>query len=370
MSRSSFGVRSKGRCADEFGAGSMSAARRKTVTVAADPVEDRNVGAGTRALSAPLGQGDDFHRWVALAAKQQLHHGVLVGGAAGTGKTHAVWHIAAALLCEDPEDGPCGVCRSCAQLAQNNHADVSLLDLPEGKADIPLESVRNILEELPLSSHGGRGRVLIVDPADRLNEQGQNALLKTLEEPAPKTWILLAASRSGALLPTVQSRVLSVRMRPLRDPVDFSRVCAEIAPELGTPDAARQARSGGSVGRYLELSDEVAQKAEHLVAEVAAGTHRLGPLGLAKAALQGAEGRQGGVARARSVLGLLATRCREGYQHAVAGGDWASYGAAALEPWLTRSEALLAAEADLAQQIPPEQVLAGVFLDWTAVASP
>lgn len=165
--------------------------------------------------------------WLAkpyLQLSQSLEHGsqaMLLTGMRGVGKRMLAEHVARSRLCAAPIEGnPCGTCDTCGLVAAGNHPDFIVLepsqeDEPEGEGaakkakvnqHIVIEQVRALLDGLGLASHGHQGRVIIVDPADRLNVSAANALLKTLEEPLPKTIFLLITSREERLPITVRSR--------------------------------------------------------------------------------------------------------------------------------------------------------------------
>jgi DNA polymerase III subunit delta' len=121
--------------------------------------------------------------------------------------------------------------------------------------EIVVDQVRDLVDHrLALRRFEGRRRVVIVDPADAMNVQSQNALLKTLEEPPEETTLVLVSSNPDALLPTIRSRCLRVAFAPLPAEV----VAARLEAEGRTPEAARLAAavSGGSLSRALELDGE------------------------------------------------------------------------------------------------------------------
>lgn len=167
-------------------------------------------------------------------AAGRLAHALLLAGPRGTGKNDFAAGLAAYLLCEgtDAARRPCGGCRSCVQLAAGTHPNLMRLAPAEDKRDIAIDDVRDLLDRLHLSSHYGQAKVAIVSPADALNANGANALLKTVEEPPPATHILFVAERWRALPATLRSRCQIVRFARPRatDPApddDWSRALAE-----------------------------------------------------------------------------------------------------------------------------------------------
>jgi len=161
--------------------------------------------------------------WQGLIGRLQagrLPHALLLTGPAGLGKRHFADGFARAMLCESPlEDGSaCGVCRGCLLLAAGSHPDYLRVEPEEEGKGIGIDKVRELASFQSLKSQYGRQRVIQLQPADRLNINAANALLKTLEEPAGDTVLLLVTDRPMALLPTIRSRCQQLSFRPLNEP--------------------------------------------------------------------------------------------------------------------------------------------------------
>ncbi len=184
-------------------------------------------------------------------------HAIVVAGPAGVGKTTLALDLAAGLLCDapEPERRPCRECRGCHLVERGSHADLHRL-APSGpgnqvrigaRDDPEPGSVRRLISDLALLPVEGGARVALIERADRLNEDAQSALLKTLEEPPAGVTIILCADREDQLLPTVLSRCVRVRLGPvaIRE-IEAILVDAGVADP---PTAARLARlSGGRPG--------------------------------------------------------------------------------------------------------------------------
>ena len=179
-----------------------------------------------------------------------MTHAWLFTGPPGSGRSVAARAFAAALLCET---GGCGVCPSCRQVRAGTHADL-LLVRPEGLS-YGVRQTRDLVLRAAGAPSGGRWLVVLFEDADRCTEAAANALLKAIEEPAPRTVWLLCAPSAEDLVPTIRSRC---RVMTLRVPTS-SAVAAVLAERDGIdPEralaAARAAQ--GHVGRARRLATD------------------------------------------------------------------------------------------------------------------
>jgi DNA polymerase III subunit delta' len=175
-----------------------------------------------------------------------MTHAWLFTGPPGSGRTAAARAFAAALLCPF---GGCGECASCRQVRAGTHADL-LLVRPEGLS-YGVKQTRDLVLRAAGAPSGGRWRVVLFEDADRCTEAAANALLKAIEEPAPRTVWLLCAPSAEDLVTTIRSRcrVMTLRVPPAesvaarlaeRDGVDYERALAAARAAQGNIDQARR----------------------------------------------------------------------------------------------------------------------------------
>jgi DNA polymerase III subunit delta' len=200
----------------------------------------------------------------ALEGEDQLSHAYLFHGPSGTGKRTAARAFAAALLARGQEDAADVERRVLAGV----HPDLTWVE-PRGAHEILVDDVRRqVVREVALRPFEASKRVFVIADAERMNEESQNALLKTLEEPSPFAHFVLVSSAPGRLLPTIPSRCRAVRFGPV-PPERIAELLADSGVE-GSLAVACARLSGGDVEKARWLAGEGAD--QRLEAEVAART--------------------------------------------------------------------------------------------------
>jgi DNA polymerase-3 subunit delta' len=196
----------------------------------------------------------------ALAARlERLPHALLVYGPRGVGKLALAETMAQLLLCEG-KPRPCGACDACRWFLGGNHPDfrrvepeIFWAEKPEKPSIIvKVEQVRELADFLYLRSHRGKLRVALVHPAEDMNENAANALLKGLEEPPPGAIFILVSHRPAQLLPTILSRCVKVPV-----PIPPRETALQWLAAQKVPDAGRWlAYSGGAPLRAVEYAGQ------------------------------------------------------------------------------------------------------------------
>lgn len=201
-----------------------------------------------------LGHEPTLRRLAAAFERGRLAHALVFSGPDGVGKSRAARTFAARVLCAAGPAAPCGACADCIQVAAGTHPDVVLVQLPAGKKEIGVDLVRALKRAVQITAVCGRGKVAIIDDADRLTLAAQNALLKTLEEPPPQVFIVLVTASPGGLLSTVRSRSQRILFQPLGE-TDVATILREQHGIAAAEADALAARAEGSPGRALRMRE-------------------------------------------------------------------------------------------------------------------
>ena len=149
---------------------------------------------------------EDFRQLVILHKSDKLSHAYLFAGQEGLGKFLLARHFTHYLLCNDPQSNlSCGKCRECQLLSAGTHPDLKILQ-PKDSSEIKIQQVRDTINFISQTSQRGGRKLIIVSPAEALNNNSANALLKVLEEPSDNTLLILVSHQPALLMATIRSR--------------------------------------------------------------------------------------------------------------------------------------------------------------------
>ncbi len=220
------------------------------------------------------GQAEAIEVFTAAAAAgasgSAMTHAWLITGPPGSGRSNLAYAFAAALLSRNDDD----LDATARQVAARTHPDLGVLSTE--RVIISIDEVRQLVTSSQFSPSVGRFRVMVIEDADRMSERTSNVLLKALEEPPPRTvWILCAPSEAD-LIPTIRSRVRSVRLRvPSVDEV-AELLTRRDGVDLATATrAARESQSHIGMAHRLATNDEARERRENTL-QIALGIRTVG----------------------------------------------------------------------------------------------
>lgn len=177
-----------------------------------------------------------------------LPHAFLIGGPSGSGKSVLATEIAAALNCQAKHDAgplPCGRCNNCHRIYESNFPDVKLLAKKKDKATLGVEAVKDFREDMFLSSTESESKIYIIDDAECMTPEAQNALLKVLEEPPKSVSIILLAKECDRILTTIKSRAQYIPMSRFED--------NELAKQLLSESADARSMNALNQSKFMGL---------------------------------------------------------------------------------------------------------------------
>ena len=206
-------------------------------------------------LAAIIGHAPIVALLRAAVARGRVPQSLLFAGPPGVGKRAVAVALAQALNCpirlRQRGDDACGTCAVCQRIARGQHTDVAIIEKGD-EASIKIDVLRRaLLDVIGYRPFEGERRVFIIDPADEIGPQGQDALLKTLEEPPPSAILILISEYPDALLPTIQSRCRRLRFGPLAE-ADVARILIDVKGMDASHARALAAVSGGSVAGAVD----------------------------------------------------------------------------------------------------------------------
>lgn len=187
----------------------------------------------------------------------KISHAYIINGDRAAGKEYIAGIFARALQCEKGGTDPCEECHSCKQALSGNHTDIIRVT-HEKPGSVGVDDVRDqITGSVYVKPYSGKYKIYILNEAEKMTTQAQNALLKTLEEPPEYVVILLLTTNVNMLLPTIQSRCVVLNMKPVKDDLVKKYLMDELSiPEYKAEVCVAFARGNVGKARLLALSEE------------------------------------------------------------------------------------------------------------------
>lgn len=188
-----------------------------------------------------------------------ISHFYLISGPQGSGKHTLARLLAAAILCQDSQK-PCLRCHPCRKVMENTHPDFITVDDPEKKT-VPVDLIREARADMFIQPNESDYKIYLFPRAQDIRTEGQNALLKVLEEPPAYGVFILLTDNPDKLLPTVRSRCTELKLLPLPQKLLTEQLQRDFPEALSEDIAAAVSRSGGLLGQAKTLLEEGASAA-------------------------------------------------------------------------------------------------------------
>ncbi|MCK5314924.1 MAG: hypothetical protein KAJ53_07365 [Anaerolineales bacterium] len=202
------------------------------------------------------------HEWAVNLLKEQIargnhRHAYLITGSQGLGRRTLALRLAQAVNCPEPQapGEPCRTCRTCQKIEQMQHPDLAIVQAEQIGGTLKVDQIRELQRSLSLAPYEARYRVALLLRFEEAHPSAANALLKTLEEPAPQVILIITAESSEILLPTIVSRCEVLRLRPITPEI----VKQGLQDRWGLPQGEAHLLahiSGGRPGYALKLHHE------------------------------------------------------------------------------------------------------------------
>ena len=203
------------------------------------------------------GHGDTISYIERVSRNREPANAYIFSGDHGSGKTLLSRLFAMALQCENAAESPCMKCRSCRQTIDHNQPDIVEVT-HEKPGSISVDEIREqVVNDIVIRPYQGPYKIYIIDEAEKMTQQAQNALLKTLEEPPAYAVILLLTTNASLLLPTIISRCVVLKLRGVKDSLVKKYLMDTAGVDEHRADICT-AFAQGSIGKALELANSEA----------------------------------------------------------------------------------------------------------------
>ncbi len=202
----------------------------------------------------------------------KVSHAYILAGEAGMGRKSLAHAFALTLLCEKGKKQPCMACHACKQVLSGSHPDLIHV-VHEKPASIGVDDIRaQINDTIMIRPYSSYYKIYIVDEAEKMTVQAQNALLKTIEEPPSYAVIILLTTNPNAFLPTILSRCVQLKLKPLKDSVirdyltntmHISESQAELCAAFARGNLGKAIKSAESE-EFQKMHDELIHMLKHI----------------------------------------------------------------------------------------------------------
>ncbi|MCI8660696.1 MAG: DNA polymerase III subunit delta' [Lachnospiraceae bacterium] len=184
---------------------------------------------------------------------KKVSHAYILSGEAGMGKKSLAKAFALALLCQEGKNEPCMTCNACKQVLSSNHPDLIYVT-HEKPSSIGVDDIREqINETIWIRPYSSRYKIYIVNEAEKMTVQAQNALLKTIEEPPDYAMILLLTTSQEVFLSTILSRCVQMKLKPLQDYIIKNYLIEKLQTEEEKADIYT-AFARGNLGKGIRIA--------------------------------------------------------------------------------------------------------------------
>lgn len=200
-----------------------------------------------------IGHEDIIEHFQNAIKLDKISHAYIINGENGSGKKLLADIFSTALQCEQHGINPCGSCQSCKQAVNRNQPDIKWIS-HEKPTSIGVEDIRSqLIGDMQIKPYHSPYKIYIIDEAEKLTIQAQNALLKTIESPPSYGIVILLTSNSDSLLATILSRCIVLNTKPILD----NKICAYLMEQLQIPDYKANicvAFAQGNLGKAIRLA--------------------------------------------------------------------------------------------------------------------
>ena len=201
-----------------------------------------------------IGQQQIKEHFQTAIMEKKISHAYILNGETGSGRHMLAEAFTKTLLCENQkEKDACDICKSCLQAESGNHPDIRYIT--HEKASISVDDIREQLNnDIQIKPYSSDHKVYIIPEANKMTEQAQNALLKTIEEPPAYAVIILITDNLNALLPTIQSRCITLNTKP----VNKEQIADYLMKKLSMEPKQAQIAAGfcqGNMGKAIRFAN-------------------------------------------------------------------------------------------------------------------